>query len=329
MAAKKNAEALAEEKSDLLGFDRTVEFYHILQAELGKPDLDIEVLVAKLLAEPETDRWLQLESNGERFDCWYDGKGEKLHKFRIGITRSRVRDKRLNKVTAKVSAMGLTKDEEMCVEAHLLLFPDGFAAFEFVPNGPRLSQFTEFLSRKYLELGRIKFDVAANKNFDENLKKVKRFNSLQVTVSDGNSKLYEIADPDYYKQVSRSKDKTGASKVRTIYFADRKDPETFKQFCTSWALKISKVKEAEPKLTEEQIFKQMQMKFKGPDKESAVKRSIIELTCSKITALRFFYFAKPVTDKHIDSARAYEAIRDAYDSVLPDLRNSKAIGVDE
>lgn len=312
-------------KKNLISTERTIEFYHLVQGQTNGPEFKIGDFVDELKALKETDRWLFLDSNNERFDCWYEGKGKSLHKLKIGITRSKVRDKKLNLKTAKTSSMEFDSHEEMCAECHLIIFPNNYVGFEFNPLGPRLSQLTEFIDKKFPAFGRIKFEVAADRNFQRNLEKVKRFNSISFTMSDANSALYKKAEPNYSKTLEELREKAGGGKIRVVHFADKKNKESVTDFGKRWAKKLFTLSANDPETDEAALFKQMQVKFDGPENEAAVKRSLINLTCSKITAKKEIAFATPVSSKNVDSDAAYQAIRDAYDELEGEIKKSKAV----
>lgn len=302
----------------LIDVPRTIEFYHLVQEELGKPAPDIEAIIKALVDIPEAQRWCEVNNN-ERFDCRYEGKGNKLHKIKISITRSRARDKKLDTRTAKSSNLPLLDHEETCAESHLLIFPDNFVSFEFNPSGPRLSQLTEFFDKKMTDLGRLSFKAAVTKDFEKNLEKVRKFNQVAITISKGNSDLYMAIDPDYARSVEAERKRTGAAKIKTIYYSER-GKDSIKDFAKTWAKKVFNT-HAE----DEKIFKKLQMKFTGPDDEDAVKRSIINLTCSRITSKKDFPFSEPVGQKNIDSEQAYKLLRTAYDENIERLKKSEAV----
>lgn len=301
----------------LIDAPRTIEFYHLVQDAQGKPDPDIDAIVKALVLIPETERWCEI--NNERFDCQYEGKGSKLHKIKISITRSRARDKKLDTKTAKKSNLPLLDHEETCAESHLLIFPDNFVSFEFNPTGPRLSQLTEFFDKKMPDLGRLSFKAAVTKDFEKNLEKVRKFNQVAITISKANSDLYMALDPDYAKSVEAERKRTGAAKIKTIYFAER-GKDSISDFAKTWARKVFSTH-----ADDEKIFKTLQMQFKGPDDEDAVKRSIINLTCSRITSKKDFPFSDPVGQKSIDSEEAYKLLRIAYDENIERLKKSDAV----
>lgn len=317
--SKKTTKVAKQTKNkNLTDVSRTIEFYHFVQEARDKAQPDIENLVAQLLALPEAERWCELD-NGERFDFRYEGKGQVLHLLKISITRSKARDKKLDTKTAKSSKLPLAAHEETCAESHLIIFPDNFVAFEYNPTGPRLSQLAEFLEKKWPDNGRLTFKAAVDKNFERNLQKVKRFNQVSVTISEGNSDLYRTIDPAYANSVDAERKRTGAAKIKTIYFSER-GKNSLAAFAEGWARKAFAAH-----ANDEETFKKLQMQFKGPDDEDAVKRSIINLTCSRITIKADFPFSSPVSDKNIDSDKAYQLMRDAYDESLPRLKESKAI----
>lgn len=297
---------------------RTIEFYHFVQEAQGKPVPDIDVIVEALEKIPENERWCN-SSNKERFDCRYEGKGQALHKIKISITRSRARDKRLDTQTAKSSNLPLLDHEETCAESHLLIFPDNFVSFEFNPGGPRLSQLTEFFEEKWPDFGRLSFKAAVTKDFEKNLEKVKKFNQVSITISNSNSDLYMAMDPDYARSVEAERKRTGAAKIKTIYYAER-GKNSIADFAQGWARKVFSAH-----ADDEKIFKTLQMQFKGPDDDDAVKRSIINLTCSRITSKKEFPYSNPVTQKSIDSEQAYVLLREAYDANIERLKKSVAV----
>ncbi len=297
---------------------RTIEFYHFVQEAHGKPAPNIDTIIEALLQIPEPDRWCEL-SNNERFDFRYEGKGQALHKIKISITRSRARDKKLDTKTGKSSNLPLLDHEETCAESHVLIFPDNFVSFEFNPGGPRLSQLTEFFEKKWPDFGRLSFKDAVTKDFERNLDKVKRFNQVAITISKANSELYMAMDPDYAKSVEAERIRTGAAKIKTIYYSE-KGKDSIAGFAKEWARKVFR-----SHANDEKIFKTLQMQFKGPDDDDAVKRSIINLTCSRITSKKDFPYSSPITQKSIDSEQAYILLRQAYDENLDRLKKSQAV----
>jgi hypothetical protein len=308
-----------EDKPQLHEEERTIEFYVAEQASSEYPRFDLNKFVEYLTAIPERERNAKLK-NRETLFCWYE-KGEHLHRFMIGITRSRVRGGAVDMQTSELFGIPLPDGQEACEYSHLIVFPNNIVGIEHNPHGPRLSQFSDFIDQKMGSLmGMVRFKPVANEDFEENLKSVPRFKAVSIMLTDTNAELYGEIDQNFEKLRQQEIARTGANRVRLTWYAAR-GSDTLREYAEKFARKLMLF--AKPK----EAYKKMHVKFEGPNK-NAVARNIIDLMNAKITTVRNIELMTPISEKRLDRYKAWEAIRSAYDELEKPLEHAVSVDVE-